>query len=142
MSDIRRGLPIGNNQQPRAQPADNAAAVHNAPGRLYKANGKFKPDTLTKDSSAGQYEFWKRQFKRYYTTSNMDLAPIGDQRGHLEKCIDTQLGTALTSDRDVNEDTRIWPAAAGCTVNCMHALDKVFLKSQPLADRWLSLIHI
>ena len=44
MSDIRRGLPIGNNQQPRAQPADNAAAVHNAPGRLYKANGEFKPD--------------------------------------------------------------------------------------------------
>ena len=54
MSDIRRGLSIGNTQQPRAQPADNAAAVPNAPGRLYKANGEFKPDTLTKDSSAGQ----------------------------------------------------------------------------------------
>ena len=70
-----QNMSIGNNQQPRAQP-----------GRLYKANGEFKPDTLTKDSSAGQYEFWKRQFKRYYATSNMDLAPIGDQRGHLEKC--------------------------------------------------------
>ena len=75
MSDIRRGLPIGSNQEPRAQPADNAAGVPNAPGRLYKANGEFKPDTLTKDSSAGQYEFWKRQFRKYYTTSNMDLAP-------------------------------------------------------------------
>ena len=49
----------------------------------------------------------------------MDLAPIGDERGHLEKCIDAQLGTALTSDKDINEDTRIWPAAAGCTINCM-----------------------
>ena len=73
MSDIRRGLSIDNIQQPRAQPADNAAAAPNAPGRLYKANGEFKPDTLTKDSSAGQYEFWKRHFRRYYTTSNMDL---------------------------------------------------------------------
>ena len=72
MSDIRRGLSIDNTQQPRAQPAENAAAAPNAPGRLYKANGEFKPDTLTKDSSAGQYEFWKRQFKRYYATSNMD----------------------------------------------------------------------
>ena len=55
MSDIRRGLSIDNTQQPRAQPADNAAAAApNAPGRLYKANGEFKPDTLTKDSSAGQ----------------------------------------------------------------------------------------
>ena len=54
MSDIRRGLSIDNTQQPRAQPADNVAAAPNAPGRLYKANGKFKPDTLTKDSSAGQ----------------------------------------------------------------------------------------
>ena len=75
MSDIRKGLSIDNTQQPRAQPVDNAAAAPNAPGRLYKANGEFKPDTLTKDASAGQYEFWKRQFKRYYITSNMDLAP-------------------------------------------------------------------
>ena len=80
---------------------------------------------MKQDSSAGQYEFWKKQFKRCYTTSNMDLAPIGDQRGHLEECIDAQLGTALTSDRDINEETRIWPAAAGCTTNCMHALDKL-----------------
>ena len=71
----------------------------------------------------------------------LDLAPIGDQRGQLEKCIDAQLGTALTSDRDVNEDTRIWPAAAGCTVNCMHALDKFFLKSQPLVDRRRAVFH-
>ena len=71
----------------------------------------------------------------------MDLAPIGDQKGHLEKCIDAQLGTALTSDRDINEDTRIWPAAPGCTINCMHALDKLFLKSQPLADRRRAVYH-
>ena len=115
----------------RAQPAGNAAAVPNAPGRLYKANGEFKPDTLMKDSSAGQYKFWRRQFKRYYATSNMDLAPIGDQRGHLEKCIDAQLGTAITSDRDINEETRIWPAGADCTTNCINALDKLFLKSTP-----------
>ena len=76
MSDIRRGLSIDNTQQPRTQPVDNAAAAPNAPGRLYKANGEFKPDTLTKDSSAGQYEFWKRQFRRYYTTSKMDLDPF------------------------------------------------------------------
>ena len=67
----------------------------------------------------------------------MDLAPIGDQRSHLEKCIDTQLGTALTSDKD----TRIWPSGAGCTVNCMNALDKLFLKSQPLADRRRAIFH-
>ena len=72
----------------------------------------------------------------------MDLAPIGDQRGHLEKCIDAQLGTALTSDKDINEDTRIWPSGAGCTINCVYTLDKLFLKSQPLVDRRLSLIHI
>ena len=71
----------------------------------------------------------------------MDLAPIGDPRDHLEKCIDAQLGTALTSDRDINEDTRIWPAAAGCTINCIHALDKLFLKSQPLADRRRAVYH-
>ena len=71
----------------------------------------------------------------------MDLAPIGDQRGHLEKCIDAQLGTALTSDRDINEETRIWPAAADCTINCMHAMDKLFLKSQPLADRRRAVFH-
>ena len=66
---------------------------------------------------------------RYYGTSNMDLAPIEDQRGHLEKCVDSNLGTALTIDRDINEHTRTWPAGAGCTINCMHALDKLFLKS-------------
>ena len=90
----------------------NATAPNNA-GRQYKANGKIKPDTLTKDASAGQYEFWKRQFKRYYGISNMNLAPIEDQRGHLKKCVDAHLGTALKSDRDINEDTRIWPAGAG-----------------------------
>ena len=102
MSDIRNGLSIDKTQQPRAQLIANAAAAPNNPERQYKANGEFKPDTLTKDASAGQYEFWKRQFRRYYTTSNMDLAPVGDQRGHLEKCIDAQLGTVLTSDKDIN----------------------------------------
>ena len=57
MSDIRNGLSIDDTQQPRAQPVDNAAATPNAPGRQYKANGEFKPDTLTKDASAGQYKF-------------------------------------------------------------------------------------
>ena len=71
----------------------------------------------------------------------MDLAPIGDQRGHLEKCIDAQLGTALMSNKDINEDTRIWPSGAGCTINCMYALDKLFLKSQPLADRRRVVFH-
>ena len=71
----------------------------------------------------------------------MDLAPIGDQRGHLEKCVDAHLGTALTSDKDINEDTRIWPAGAGCTINCIHALDKLFLNSQPLADRRRAIFH-
>ena len=71
----------------------------------------------------------------------MDLAPIGDQRGHLEKCIDAQLGTALTSDKHINEDTRIWPTGASCTVNCVYPLDKLFLKSQPLADRWRAVFH-
>ena len=66
---------------------------------------------------------------QYYNTSNMDLAPIEDQRGHLEKCVDAHISTALTGDKDVNEHARIWPAAAGCTVNCIHALDKLFLKS-------------
>ena len=78
MSDIRNGLSIDDTQQPRVQPIANAAAAPNNPGRKYKANGEFKPDTLTKDASTGQYEFWKRQFRRYYATSN-----IGDQRGHL-----------------------------------------------------------
>ena len=63
MSDIRNGLSIDDTQQPRAQPVDNAAATPNAPGRQYKANGEFKPKTLTKDASAGQYEFRKRQFR-------------------------------------------------------------------------------
>ena len=130
MSDIRNGLSIDNTQQPRVQPIANTVAAPNNPGRQYKANGKFKPDTLMKDASSGQYEILIRQFRRYFTTSNMDLAPIGEQRGHLEKCIDAQLGTALTSDRDINEETRIWPAA-GCTTNCMHALDKLFLKVSP-----------
>ena len=71
----------------------------------------------------------------------MDLAPIGDQRSNLEKCIDAQLGTALTSDEDINENTIIWPTGAGCTVNCMYALDKLFLKSQPLADRRRAVFH-
>ena len=44
-------------------------------------------------------------------------------------------------DRYINEDTRIWPAGAGCTINCMHALDKLFLKSQPLADRRRAIFH-
>ena len=91
MLDIRNGLSIDDVQQLRAALMQTAAAPQNT-GRQYKANGKFKPDTLTKDASAGQYKFWKRQFKRYYNTSNMDLAPIGDQRGHLEKCLDTHLG--------------------------------------------------
>ena len=56
-----------------------------------------------------------------------------DQRGHLEKCVDAHLGTAITSDKDINEDTRIWPAGAGCTINNIHVLNKLFLKSQPLA---------
>ena len=62
-------------------------------------------------------------------------------RDSLEKCIDAQLGTALTSDKDINEDMRIWPAAAGCTINCVYALDKLFLKSQPLADRRRVVFH-
>ena len=95
MSDIRNGLSIDDAQQPRAALIQNAAAPNNT-GTLYKANGEFKPDTLTKDASAGQNEFWKRQFKRLYGTSNMDLAPIEDQRGHLEKCVDAHLGAALT----------------------------------------------
>ena len=72
MSDIRNGLSIDDTQQPRAALIQTAAAPNNA-CRQYKANGEFKPETLTKDASAGKYEFWKRQFKRYYNTSKMDL---------------------------------------------------------------------
>ena len=71
----------------------------------------------------------------------MDLAPIEDQRGHLEKYVGAHLGTPLTGDKDVNKDTRIWPARPGCTVNCIYALDKLFLKSQPLADRRRAIFH-
>ena len=71
----------------------------------------------------------------------MSLAPIEGQRGHLEKCVDAHLATALKSDKDINEDTIIWPAGAGCTINCIHALDKLFLKSQPLADRKRAIFH-
>ena len=85
MSDIRNGLSISDVQRPRAGQAQAPAAAPNNTGRQYKANGEFKPDTLTKYASAGQYEFWKRQFRRYYNTTNMDLVPIEDQRGHLEK---------------------------------------------------------
>ena len=140
MSDIRNRLSIDDTQQSRAALIQTAAAPNNA-GRQYKANGEFKPDTLTMDATAGQYEFWKRQFKRYYNRSNMDLAPIEDQRGHLEKCVDAHLGTALTSDKDINEDTRIWPAGAECTVSCIYALGKLFLKIQPLADRKRAIFH-
>ena len=140
MSDIRNGMSISDDQRPRAALMQTAAAPNNT-GRQYKANGEFKPDTLRKDASAGQYEFWKRQFRRYYTTSNMDLAPIEDQRGHLKKCVDALLGTALTGDREINEDTRIWPREPGCTINCIHALDKLFLKNQLLADRRRAIFH-
>ena len=51
MSDIRNCMSISDNQRPRATP--------NNTGRQYKANGEFKPNTLAKDASAGQYEFWK-----------------------------------------------------------------------------------
>ena len=50
MSDIRNGLSIDDTQQPRAQPIANAAAAPNNPGRQYKANSEFKPDTLLQDS--------------------------------------------------------------------------------------------
>ena len=56
MSDIRNGLSIDDTQQPRAALMQNATAPNNAE-RQYKANGEFKPDTLTKDASTGQYEF-------------------------------------------------------------------------------------
>ena len=45
------------------------------------------------------------------------------------------------SDKDINEDTRIWPAGAECTVSCIYALGKLFLKSQPLADRKRAIFH-
>ena len=77
-------MSISDDQRPRAALMQTVAAVLHNTDRQYKANGEFKPDTLTKDASAGQYEFWIRQFRRYYTTSNMDLAPIEIQRGHLE----------------------------------------------------------
>ena len=63
MSDIRNGLSIDDAQQPRAALIQTAATLNNA-GRQYETNGEFKPDTLTKDASTGQYEFWKRQFRR------------------------------------------------------------------------------
>ena len=85
MSDIRNGLSISDDQRPRAAQMQAAAAAPNNAGRQYKANNESKPDTLTKDAPTGQYEFWKRQFGWYYNTSNMDLASIEDQRGHLEK---------------------------------------------------------
>ena len=84
MSDIRNGMSISDDQRPRAALVQTAAAPNNT-GSQHKSNCEFKPDTLTKDASTGKYEFWKRQFRRYYTISNMDLAPIKDQRGHLEK---------------------------------------------------------
>ena len=97
MLDIRNGLSISDDQRPRAIQMQAQAAAPNNAGRQNKANREFQADTLTKDASASQYEFWKRKFRRYYNTSNMDLAPIEDQRGHLEKCIDAHLGTALTT---------------------------------------------
>ena len=61
MSDIRNGMSIHDDQQPRAALMQTAAASPQNAGRQYKANGEFKPDTLTKDASAGQCEFWKRK---------------------------------------------------------------------------------
>ena len=60
MSDIRNGLSISDVQRPRASQAQAPEAAPNNTGKQYKANGEFKPDTLTKDASAGQYKFWKR----------------------------------------------------------------------------------
>ena len=96
MSDIRNSMSISDDQRPRATLMETAVAAPNNTGRQYKTNGEFKPDTLTKEASTGQYEFWKRQFRRYYTTFNMDLAPIEDQRGHLEKCADAHLVTKIS----------------------------------------------
>ena len=58
MSDIRNGLSVSDDQRSRATQMHAAAAAPNNAGRQYKANGEFKPYTLTKDASAGQYEFW------------------------------------------------------------------------------------
>ena len=52
MSEIRNGMSISDDQRPRATLMPTAAATPNNAGRQYKANGEFKPDTLTKDASA------------------------------------------------------------------------------------------
>ena len=51
MSDIRNGMSISDDQRPRATLMQTTAATPNNTGRQYKANGKFKPDTLTKDAN-------------------------------------------------------------------------------------------
>jgi len=101
-----------------------AAAAAPAPARVRPIEG-LKPQKLSHDASTGDFTLWKRQFRAYYTTSNMQATNIANQQAYFLNCVDLELAKL------VSRDTAAMDPVFGPAPSLHSKLEAFFLRKHP-----------
>ena len=90
---------------------------------------QLKPDTLSRDASAGELCIWCRKYEAYYQASNMQLARNQVQQAYLLNCLDSELYLRLTSAIAATMPV------LGAGASCLTMLANIFCQKYPLLLR-------
>lgn len=110
--------------------SDNAGNAQAAPapaGNAVKPVSDLKPQVLAHDSDAATFSIWKRQFRAYFSASNMAVARAADQQAYLLTCLDNDLSKYVM--RNSTDTTPI--LAAGNAHTCTSILNTYFEQRYP-----------
>ena len=97
-----------------------------------KIQDGLKPKLLTKDNNPVEVRNWIKQYKLYYRRSAMERAPVEDQRGLLENCLDEDIQRHLHTKCE--DDTPIF-VNANFPTNCIKEIEYFFMIRYPLLSR-------
>jgi hypothetical protein len=123
---------VGDFNAPPPAAAAPAAAAGAAPQRC-RPNDALKPERLTPEHSPVDYRVWRGRFDAYYSSSNMRVAEVADQRAYLFNCLDITLEKRIKpfclAHTPVYDD--------GLVRGCLSRLDDEFNDIHPVLVRRL-----
>jgi len=92
----------------------------------------LKPQQLALTVQASEFRTWQRQFRAYYSASNMAAAKLVDQQAYLLTCLDSELAKRII--RDSSPTTPVIDGMDGM-VTCMSLLGSYFQAKYPILLR-------
>ena len=124
---------------PMAQAPRQAGAAAAAPQPAAGAGGGEKcprPFVLSAtEHTPIELRHWTRQFKAFYTSTNMNRSPLHEQHAHFYSFIDAAMASRIVER--IREDTPIFSANPNVDdkANCMHYVSEEFAQAFPLFAR-------